>query len=300
MLIALIALSLTAKNDLVKFGCLVVLGFVSTYTGFAIFAGPILLLYFIAETIRSFLYDEYRHRRCIASTAFVLLGVGFSSFFYGYKFQPSNPGFRFPHDPPWEYVVFIAKYWAHFFDLGRSRGFAFTTAVVVTVAFALTLWKYFTLFDKEDSDQRTRICVITFLMLFSMVFSLNLAVGRISFSINQGMASRYLIFMVPFWIACYFLLLGKQRLTGILAASILSILIFYGDQRFQNNSASELRKLAEGKHNWAAAYLEHRDIRKANEASNFKVYPWEWNYDLQEGFIDKMEKEGLGFLKESD
>lgn len=299
LLIALIAVAIGMEESRWKYGALVVLGFCATYTGFGIFAGLLVPVYCVVGALR-----EARARGTgsgwrVPAAGAVLSGLGFGSFFLDYRFLPAVPDFRFPHDPVWEYGVFVSKFWAHFFNLGKTGLGPLAIGVATALVLVLAVWRSWGRGGSVRSGLAGRRSdVVAFLCVFSFLFSANVAVGRISVGLDAGMVSRYLTFLVPLWVGGYFLLLEFGERTRQFGALALFVLLAYADKSFADSRMAGLSRLAEDKRSWVAAYLESGDILEANEASGFEVYPFDWAYERQEGMIDQMEREGLGFVRD--
>lgn len=297
LLIVCIGLVLTMKDNIAKYALLIILGFFSTYTGFAIFAGLIIPIYCLFESIRAFVRESDTKSRVTPIIATLLSSFGFASFFLDYRFLPAVPNFKFPHDPAYEYVQFLAGYWSHYFKLGNHTEISYLIAIIVVGAATFSIWNCLRFIFKENSEMRRTSVVIAFFVLFSFIFSLNAAIGRVSIHTNAGMTSRYLIFFAPFWIACYMLLTQyKSTLKNSLVSIVFLGLLCYGEWSFQIEQRPNLSSLAQKKSEWVTSYRVNNDFLQSNAETGFKVYPWERDYDRFNTYTQYMEEHNLGFM----
>lgn len=299
LLIGLIAICIGMQDTVGKYLSLVVLGFLATYTGFAIFAGLLVPIYCLSQTVRFFLMKRDRGDWRMPVCSFTLSSLGFWSFFWDYRFNPAASDFVFPHTPYTDYGVFVSKYWAHFFNLGNSDFWIWiiglcTILVIVWVVARSSLVRP----DRLSKEEERRRDAIAFLCLFSLLYSVNVAVGRVSFGTEAGRVSRYLIFLVPLWIGAYFVILERRIWFRSVAVAGLFSVTMFSDWSFEKSRVPGLERLSANKEKWVRAYLDTGSILEANRISGFEVYPYEWAYDKQEGYIDFMEERGLGFTRD--
>jgi hypothetical protein len=194
--VAAYALALQLERTLVRLPALVAVGFLATYTGFGFFLGPVSI-----AIVGILLAGAIRDRRAIAPHALALVAsmASLASFFWGYHFNPAVACFRFPDPQPLNYLRYLVVLFLRPLE-SRTTNLAIGFPVLVLVL-GFATWAAWA---ACASLGRSRLHLTLFaLTSFSVLFALNLAVGRVCLGPVQAATSRYVPYVVPFVLAGY-------------------------------------------------------------------------------------------------
>ena len=290
LLVILSCLAWTVRNVYLRYGLVLILGFLATYTGFGMFVGMINPLLLAADL---WLARERRSRGDLiaASVALLLAILSLASFYTNYLFAPAVNNFQFP-DPNWHlYPAFMSLQFAGLF--GRpSSGVGRIVLGFMIMAGLLAILANSAVRLLRAAAQDTPARVIFFLLAFAMAFSANAAVGRLCLGLGAAGSSRYYPLLVPAALGLYFALLARPA--GRTKDALILLLLSY--TLFATMGVKEQRHAKstfEGKTRWVAAYLESpqvqalaespqagarlekRRVIAVNKKADFKVYPLE-------------------------
>jgi hypothetical protein len=238
------------------------LAFCAAYTGFGVFLPPCLAALFLLDALTS------QPRAWNAAGAALSL-VGLGSFFIGYRFSSAVDCFVFPHARPLEYIPFAGLIVMRPLRLVHMVRIAPLLAVLgALLAAATAAWGAVTVVRRRSLLNRTLFIFST----FSLLFIANSAVGRICLGMQAALASRYVPYVVPLWLAVYFALdAGTTRALRGSAGALVAALMFV--QIFVHDDTANIRWYSEGKSSWRACFLVTRDEAACNQASKFQIYP---------------------------
>ena len=270
LLIILSCLAWTLGNVYLRYGLVLILGFLATYTGFGMFVGmvnPLLLAGDIYQAAR----HRSRGRLLTASIALALAALSLASFYTNYLFAPAVPNFTFP-DPNWHlYPAFMSLQFASLFGvLGCGAGPITVGFVIMAGLLVILALSAARLLRVPSQDTPAR--VIFFLLAFAIAFSASTAVGRLCQGLRTAGASRYYPLIVPAGLGLYFALLtrpaGRPRDTLIF---LLLLTTLFATMRVRQRRTIEA--VFNGKTRWVAAYLETQQVAAANAKAGSRVYP---------------------------
>ena len=178
----------------------------------------ILIITPLLLTIQYFIHIKrgQSHFGVISLAALGLSLLSLASFFIGYRFDPAVPGFKLFHPQYWQYAQLVFLYFAKFFgETEINLKAQLVGAGLFFGAFFILSWHIKKLLcDHPDEPIVSRTIVI--LIAFAMLFSLNMAFGRISLGLKAAQASRYVTFLIPAGLGVYLhiLTLPQGRLTA--------------------------------------------------------------------------------------
>jgi len=274
LLILLYCLSWSSRRKDVRYPLVLLINFVTIYTGFGIFLGvvtPILLILdYWTSTPKTRLSKTYF--TCALLVALASLG----SFFVGYKLSPGLPCFSLQPQSPTSYFAFVPLMFANFFGL---RHITLLTQVVGTVILAGLLVSLMTFMwslllrqnsSKLVGDHRNRALIIVGLIAYSLLFCVNTAYGRLCGGLKIASASRYVIYLEPAMLGFYFFLLSfrqpaarKFLLSGLLMAVVAAS--FFRDRGGMGFSRDV-------KQRWKTCYLQTEDVERCDKVAGFPIY----------------------------
>jgi hypothetical protein len=291
-LLMILSLCWYIQSPVKRLACVSLLTFALIFTGFGLFAGLLTPLILLVESRRHFSRKEYgmgwRGVGAIASIAcFWLL------FLHNYHFAPAVAEYRFPYEKPWEYLYFISSMLSNF---GGLAGYGVLSLIV---GFGIACFLVFIsvingLNILRGSDDARRSTVIFCLSAFTLIFCIETAVGRVFLGWEAASrASRYVTLMIPGWLAIG---LHLSTLKSIKAAhwSVLGfgLLLMWGTLFLKPSDWELITRWSTGRKLWKDTYLTTHDVQKADEVSQFSIYPG----PAPEGRLNYLEKHHLNLF----
>lgn len=292
LLLSLYCLILLMKqNEWVRMLLLVLININLLFTGFGFFMGLISLPVFGVEVY-------LRHKEKGSSgwhpplAGLVLSLLSLVLFFTNYRFITSNPNFQFPHPRPWEYLSFMANGMGNLLGLKGGGPLTVLGGGALLCILAVVAWKNFRRVLNGGEAFRW---VILVLILFSLLFLANTAIGRVSFGVHTARASRYVPYLIPALVGLYFHLLGwETRYRGLLITGLFAGVLF-GALR-SGRELEAMHRLSEQKEKWAEVYRESHRVERADSISGIRIHPDPEKTHLQEK-LDYLENRRLNLFK---
>lgn len=272
LLLMALCLCWLVKRAAWRYALVTLFACLSIFTGFGLFTGLVVMLLLAGEV--------WRRRRVPSETRALwlsLAGVALAwlVFAYDYRFDPAVQGFRFPHERPWEYLLFMASMLNNFFGI-RGHGM-----VTISIGVALLLFLGFLAFChcrrllRHGIDDQGRSAVIATLALFALVYCGQTAVGRVVLGWREAAgSSRYVPLMIPAGLAIYLHFAGiSGRYRRQWCCLLLALLLAVGTLRLHDADERFIARNSIGRLVWKGAYLATGDVGKAGELANFMIYP---------------------------
>ncbi len=277
LLVSIYCLSWMAANRNFRYGSVLLVNYIMIYTGFGIFIGIITPGLFLLESISS-----YRKKRGpwgpAENGAFILSVLSLFSFCYGYTFNPAVEGFQFPYPEWWNYPIFIIIGLANFWGMKGVGVYSLLAGGLTLGIFIWLIFHYgkrlvtFALATVEPDKTSKDAALINFsLLLFTLLFCANTAVGRISLGLNAAQTTRYVPYMIPAFVACYYHLRLKYSEKTLLSITLLFAIIF--STTFIKPDLRQMKLSATQKRLWKEKYLEVEDNYAAEQYSGIQIYP---------------------------
>jgi len=288
LLMLLYCLSWTSRQPAIRYPLILLINFVTIYTGFGIFLGvitPILLtLDYWASTPQTRLPKLFFVS--ILSVSVASLG----SFFLHYTFQSGVQCFSLQPQSPVSYLAFVALMFANFFGI---RHLTLPTQVIGTVIVAAILFSSITFIWRLSGRVRAdhnRALIVVGLTAFSLLFCVISAYGRLCGGLGVALQSRYAIYLEPAMLGFYFFLLSLRQeaprkflLSGFAMAVVVAS--FYVDRGGMGLSRYV-------KQHWRTCYMKTENIQECNKAVGFPIYS-----DSPEQTLGTHLQEKLEYLK---
>jgi hypothetical protein len=292
LLIVLYCLALLSPQYRTRYALCLSLNFLLIFTGFGIFMGAVTVGVFALEfywRIRG--ASEVPLGVSLAATLVAVASLG--SFFLGYRFQTAVDCFIFPAHNLGAYATFVALMAARFFGLMAPVGLAKTAGALIilfaaAIVFALALQLISTTGPSSRAGGRRFRdvhLVSAVLLAYSILFSVNTAVGRVCLGLPAAAwPARYATLLIPGVLAFYFSLqwFRSSVVRGTLTGAFVLLLI-PGCLTVDPGVGSFPR----GKRAWTGCYLVTENISACNKI--FEIYPRPEQTRL---------KEKLDYLKE--
>ena len=269
-LLMLIANAWISPPGWIRYGVSSGVACLALFTGFGLFVWLGFLSLLIFDAVLEY-REGWRYRSYQSLTSIVALLLCMGVFLVGYRWNPANPDFVFPHRPFIDYIVFVDYLFGRLFYLPKLVrpfvGFLVLLSVIGSTVYIFVKYVY--------SKNEDAIYPVVYLLLVSAIsFIVFASIGRVSMGVDGGGSSRYLTLALPAVLAVYlvFVELG-QRSIGKTASIVFACVMgfSYLSNTFYAHEKSEERHLA--KKRWMQVYLEAEDLEKAEMESGLKVYP---------------------------
>ena len=282
LLLVLYCFGWTIQKRFLRYCVVLALNFLLIYTGFGIFIGVITPIIFIVDLFlacRNGIFWDM-----ILSAFFTLLSfVSFGLFFIDYSIAPAADCFQFPHPQYWEYPQFMALTFANFMGL---RGVGLKQLIMGGIVLLIMIFisiHHTKKFLKETYQSRKMNIVIVILLVFSLLFSANTALGRVCLGMSAAQASRYVTYLIPafFGLFLHILTIQDVKIKNFFLA-ITIIILFVASFPLKKVDWETMKSFSHGKKQWKEHYLRTEDIEESNLTSGFKIYPWPEHTKLKE------------------
>ena len=272
LLIFLYAYSWLIPKKILKYALVLLLNFLLIYSGFGIVAGIITVLLLLVNIYH---HLRFKQKNLTLPTVSLFIAIfSLASFFIGFNFGSSVDSFIFPHLPYSDYLNFISLMFASF--IGFKQGLTVISILVGLSVFLLLLYALIknlgVLITKTTFDNKVLASVI--LISYSLLFASAVAIGRICRGIGEGQSPRYMTYLIPAFLALYFLILrlpnAKLKLFGKL---LFIFIIIFAELNVVPRNQADITYHAEGKMSWKSCYFQYEDVAYCNKKTNFEIFP---------------------------
>jgi hypothetical protein len=273
LLIVLYCLAWTSRRKDVKYPLVLLINFLTIYTGFGLFLGlltPILLVF----DNRLSPPGSRLARPWFASCLLVSL-ASLGSFFIDYRFHADLACFSLRPTSSGSYAGFIGLMFANFFAIKGTGPLPRTTGIIILVvlvaSLATAVWHLLRgqALNMPLPDQK-RLLITTALIAYCLLFCINAAYGRSCAGWLAARSSRYAIYLELGMLGFYFHLLGIRRdrtRKWLLAALLASVLL--ASLHVDRHSMEVMREV---KQTWKACYFQTEDVKKCDHAAGFPLF----------------------------
>ena len=259
-----LALAFCLRSAAARTSLAIVLNFCATHTGFGVFVGVVTPFLFFVDVVKTRDRD-----RIWAAGGFIAALATLAFFFKDYRPQTASECFQFPHEKPYEYVIFmgfqLARALARFDDnlFTRLLGIGAALAAVIFTAYASCR------FARTRSDVWRTIFLFS---AFSVLFSMSSALGRVCNGVHEAFASRYVMYAAPLLLAFYF---AAQTLHSRWRSPLLITLaaVFIGKEIDTTYATRSALPVSEGKRRWVECYKRAGNADECDRETGFQIYP---------------------------
>jgi hypothetical protein len=270
LLIVLYCLAWTLRHPAVRYGFVLIVNFVTIYTGFGLLLGLLTPLLLAADYWVN-LRDTKRGRLYFVISLLIAC-VSFGSFFVGYKMEPAVACFSPQPHSPILYGGYAALMFGPIFGAWRIGAFPILVGATAVCALLIVLIISITKLRVKGKHWAAH-AVIGLLIAYCLLFCLATAYGRLCLGIDSAQASRYVIYLNLGLLGLYFgLLTIRNSVARNAALAILALSLF----RTIEPPPRVLYQMAmwhNVKQEWKSCYVTLGDIEECNRYA--KVYPWE-------------------------
>jgi len=300
LLIVVYCLAWTCQTGAIRYTLVVVINFVTIFTGFGIFLGvltPVLLVldYYSYPPSKRSKVTYFMVRLLIA-----LASLGY--FFLGYvrtagvdclpHFQPSSLK---------DYATFLMLMAADFFAtngrgfFARAAGIALLVGLMISLICAVRYLLRRTDIGVSRHEQTARLVVVA-LAAMSLATCATIAYLRLCAGLEVALAPRYTVYIQIGVLGLYFHLLGIRE--PWTRRSLLSVLVVSVVAACLHSNRTGMAHFRDGKLRWKACYLQSENIEQCNETTGFLIYRLPGGYPrVDEKRQNLTLQEKLQFLK---
>ncbi len=275
LLIVVYCLAWTCKTSAVRCTLVLVINFVTIFTGFGIFLGvltPVLL------ALDFWSYPPVKRSRVSYFLARLLISLAsLGYFFVGYVRTPGvecSPHFQLSLMK--DYATFLMMIAADFFATNGRGFFARSAGVAVLIGLLICLiCAVRFLLRRTDISvshhQSTARLVVVVLTAMSLATCVTIAYLRSCAGLEWALAPRYTVYIQIGLLGVYFHLLGVgEPWTRRSLLSVLMVSVIVGCLHADRTGMTHFR---DGKQRWKECYLHNEDVERCNEITGFLIYP---------------------------
>lgn len=277
----------------VRLALLAILAWWCTFTGFAFCTSVAAAIVALAAIVPA------KADRPMAAAVVVAIALGMALFFRGYQWAPAVPGWRFPVRDWWDYGTFGAYMEATLVGLREKTWLALIVGGAWVVGVS-GIWGY-SLWSIARRGATPRLLVAALLTGTSLVYIGCTAVGRLPASVEAAFMWRYtsltltgalgsILFLAP-WLETASAM-WRRVTTAAICIFAVTVWINVGPEQ-------RTATIAAAKRSWVDAYVKTRDLARANELSNFWVYPPQPDAPHVAERLRWLEERKLGFFKDA-
>lgn len=284
LLLMLYLLSWLNKDTKTKYILVLLFNFLLTFSAFG--------LVVCVSTLINLLIDVYTHikndqrvRGVIIALLFYVLTIG--AFLVNYDYSANAAGcFMFPHPRPFDYLLYQSLLFANSVGFGSwiptvfNYYVGFSFIFLAFYIFIKSLW--------QQLRQKTVVALaISNLILYSMVFSILLPIGRVCLGVTQSQSSRYLTYMVPFMLGLYFFVLTfKNTKTKLFLLALFILIVFRTELVVLSNNTNGYIDNAANKKEWVRCILEEGRLDYCSEKiKDLSLY---WGDDMKQVILQDL------------
>jgi hypothetical protein len=294
LLLVVYCLAWTVRRAALRYSLVVVVSFLTTYTGFGFFVGPLTPLLLGVDH-----WTTAREARIGTGPWVVALGlslVSLASFFYGYKWQPAADCVANPAEPLLGYGAFAALMLAHAAGAREAGiGAQLTGTALLAVVFVSLLWSARRLVAADDGDKR-RFLVTAALASYALLFCFGTAYGRLCLGVGTALSSRYTNYVTLGVLGLYLsaLFVDRRRTRAVLLL-LLAGVAAAGSLPTQGADLARIGGTYALKSSWRSCYRAFHDVERCDRQTGAGVYPRPDATHLK-AKLDYLERTGLNLF----
>ncbi len=270
LLVVLYGIAWIQNKRIVRYVFVLIVNFVSIYTGFGLFIGLITPLLMLVEVYRAWRTRE-SEAMVYPAIGFLIAVLSLGSFFFGYIFTPAADCFHFPDQHPLSYLQFAGLMFANFVALKGTGPVSTVPGIVFFILLAAIIVWRIRLFSSPNSAARNLNLVITILLSYTVIYAVMAAIGRLCLGLQTAQASRYISLLIPAFFGVYLEIQSfpKKRIQVPLLLLFLLMMI----KGSAKEARLEMEWFRKGKQEWKECYRKNENIQFCDQATGFKIYP---------------------------
>jgi hypothetical protein len=296
----LYGLAWTCRSKAVRYPLVLIINFVTIYTGFGIFLGVLTPLLLALDYWTS--AHEVRLSSIYFVAAVVVALISLGSFFVGYRFMHDIECFSPQLQPVTSYLAFVSLMFANFFAVKGASVFPQIIGGLILVAILASLtaslrWLRRRKNPQLPDDDRTRALITLTFTVYSLLFCANAAYGRVCAGLWMATAPRYAIYLEPAVLGLYFFLLSLREFPAqrLLLSGFL-LVVFAASLHVDKPQMAYFRDV---KQQWKTCYLQTEEISQCDKTAGRRIFgPPPERTHLQEK-LQYLKKERLNLYADS-
>jgi hypothetical protein len=273
LLILLYCLAWTSRRSLVRYPLVLIINFLTIYTGFGLLLGVLTPVLLILD-YRACIPEERLPMAYLVGAILVsLLSLG--SFSVGYTFNADLACFSSQPLSPRYYLAYMALMFANFFavkGVGTVQVMVGGAALIALLASLANAFRQLLRGQNVDlpDAHRERSLIITTLIAYSLLFCMSTAYGRLCGGLWTARASRYVIYLEHGVLGVYFNLLNIRlaSLRRLLLAGLLLAVVAASSYVNQ----ADMAYFSNIKLQWKRCYFMNEDANLCNQMVGFPIY----------------------------
>jgi len=298
LFVSLYCLSLFVKPLILRNALLLTANLNLIFSSFGFFMGPVSLMLFGLELLAAF-RKRNKKEIFVGSITLFFAMVTILLFFINYSTAYVGNHITLLLDKPWQYLFYISLSYSGVFGyrgVGMLQtGLGFFILGLVSWVFVQSISNLISVKHKLSGNQIILNKILLVLTSYSLLFSINLAFGRIEFGLALSQSPRYIPYLIPSLVGVYFYFNCLTMFKKSLIIPALFIFMLFS-QYLTRNSLADMKSWHDRKDAWKTAYLKYDNANMADSVSNFSVYPD--NKGIT-GTLDYLKKHKLNLYKES-
>jgi hypothetical protein len=271
LLVLLYCLAWTISDTRLRYGLILLINFVTIYTGFGIFLGLITPAALVADYWLQL--KDFPKGKVYAAISVLISLASLGSFFIRYIYQTAVDCSPNLLTAPWEYAKFLFLIFANLLGVQGVDFFQQVSGAIIAIAMGTALALSIRSLWMRGKAARSGEWVAALLLSYALIFTINAAYGRSCLGLVAAQESRYVIYgdlgLLGFYL--FLLTIRKSRLQNaillLLAAALSTTMLIREQDRLAMGYFSD------GKKAWRSCYLSLEDIDQCTQLSRFPVYP---------------------------
>jgi hypothetical protein len=263
LLVASFGVATLTRRPALRASLLGAIAFVATQTGFALFLGIVAV-----PVLAALLAGAVRDRTAVLAhaAALALALASFALFFFDYRLLPAGACFRFPDPKPSRYLPFVSRLFLRPLESnggGPLVALGLALAIVCAAMVARSGWRML-----ASAGRDRRAAVVFALSGFSLLFAANAAMGRACLGPELAGSSRYVPYLLPFYLAVHLVLsdLAPSRTRAVVMAGLCLLWATKELAWTRRASRADAAFWARHKAAWRSCYLASQDVRACTAA----------------------------------
>ncbi len=271
LFITFYGLSWTIRNAYARWLVVLLINFLTTYTGYGLFLGVLTPVLLAADFWMT--NPKPRATTVVFAGSLLVACAAFASFIYDYKLQPGVSCFSLTPEAPAQYFWYTSLMFANFLGFKDAGYMArlIGCAVIAWLGTALAL-DIRNIVGRASSRCETSL-VSSMLVVFTLAFAVTTSFGRVCLGLESARASRYITFLAPGIYGAYLQVVSgpnsklRRGLLSVMTIALLTTIPIRAQDR------GLMRYFSEIKHNWRECYLHNGSIHTCDRIAGYKIDP---------------------------
>ena len=296
LLLVVYCLAWTVRRTALRYSLVLLVSFLTTYTGFGFFVGALTPLLLCVDHFSTAPAERIRTGPWVVALGLSLASL--ASFFHGYTWQPAANCDVNQAEPLPRYGAFAALMLAHAAGArGADLGALLTGSALLAGVLASLLFSARRLFAAGEADRR-RFLVTAALASYELLFCFGTAYGRLCLGVETALSSRYTNYVTLGILGLYLsALFVTRRSTRAVLLFALAGVAAAGSLPIQGADLARIQYTYAVKSSWRSCYLAFKDVERCDWQTRVHVYPQPDATHLK-AKLDYLERAGLNLFSD--